>query len=91
MASGYDGIECVYQYLAGLAHLDAGITELEKLPQAAREYLAFLEKESDARIGMVSTGPGREQTMFADSFIAALKGLTGQKTELQQQSDERSE
>ena len=57
-----------------------GITQLEKLPQAAREYLTFLEKESGARVGMVSTGPGREQTMFVDSFIAALKGLTGQKT-----------
>ena len=50
-----------------------GITQLEKLPKAAREYLAFLEKESGARIGMVSTGPGREQTMFADEFAAAAE------------------
>ncbi len=78
--SGFDGIECVYQSLPGWRTSTQGITELEKLPQAAREYLAFLEKESGARIGMVSTGPGREQTMFADSFISALKGLTGQKT-----------
>ena len=52
-----------------------GITQLEKLPQAAREYLTFLEKESGARIGMVSTGPGREQTMFVDEFIAELKRI----------------
>jgi len=78
--SGFDGIECVYQSLPGWRTSTQGITELEKLPQAAREYLAFLEKESGARIGMVSTGPGREQTMFAGSFITALKGLTGQKT-----------
>ncbi len=78
--SGFDGIECVYQSLPGWRTSTQGITQLEKLPQAAREYLTFLEKESGARIGMVSTGPGREQTMFADSFIAALKGLTGQKT-----------
>ncbi len=78
--SGFDGIECVYQSLPGWRTSTQGITELEKLPQAAKEYLAFLEKESGARIGMVSTGPGREQTMFADSFISALKGLTGQKT-----------
>ena len=78
--SGFDGIECVYQSLPGWRTSTQGITQLEKLPQAAREYLAFLEKESGARIGMVSTGPGREQTMFADSFITALKGLTGQKT-----------
>ena len=78
--SGFDGIECVYQSLPGWRTSTQGITQLEKLPQAAREYLTFLEKESGARIGMVSTGPGREQTMFADSFITALKGLTGQKT-----------
>ena len=78
--SGFDGIECVYQSLPGWRTSTQGITQLEKLPQAAREYLAFLEKESGARIGMVSTGPGREQTMFAGSFITALKGLTGQKT-----------
>lgn len=79
--SGFDGIECVYQSLPGWRTSTQGITQLEKLPQAAREYLTFLEKESGARIGMVSTGPGREQTMFAGSFITALKGLTGQKTE----------
>ena len=78
--SGFDGIECVYQSLPGWRTSTQGITKLEKLPAAAREYLTFLEKESGARIGMVSTGPGREQTMFADSFIDALKGLTGQKT-----------
>jgi adenylosuccinate synthase len=60
-----------------------GITELEKLPKAAREYLNFLEKESGARVGMVSTGPGREQTMFVDSFAAELNALTGQKAAAQ--------
>ena len=79
--SGYDAIECVYQNMPGWRVSTQGITQLEKLPQAAREYLSFLEKESGARIGMVSTGPGREQTMFVDSFIAELRALTGQKTE----------
>ena len=79
-ASGYDAIECVYHTMPGWRTSTQGITHLEKLPQAAREYLAFLEKESGARIGMVSTGPGREQTMFVDDFVAELKGLTGQKT-----------
>ncbi|MGZ4836013.1 MAG: adenylosuccinate synthase [Terriglobales bacterium] len=78
--SGFDGIECAYQTMPGWRTSTQGITQLEKLPQAARDYLTFLEKESGARIGMVSTGPGREQTMFADSFTTALKGLTGQKT-----------
>jgi len=79
-ASGYDAIECVYHTMPGWRTTTQGITQLEKLPQAAREYLAFLEKESGARIGMVSTGPGREQTMFVDSFTEELRRLTGQKT-----------
>ncbi|MGZ4733897.1 MAG: adenylosuccinate synthase [Terriglobales bacterium] len=90
--SGFDGIECAYQTMPGWRTSTQGITQLEKLPQAARDYLTFLEKESGARIGMVSTGPGREQTMFADSFTTALKGLIlDKKPELQQQSDQRSE
>jgi adenylosuccinate synthase len=60
-----------------------GITKLDKLPKAARAYLAFLEKETGARIGMVSTGPGREQTMFIDEFAAKLHELTGPKIRAQ--------
>jgi adenylosuccinate synthase len=78
--SGYDGIECVYRTMPGWRTSTQGITQLDKLPQSAQDYLSFLEKESGARIGMVSTGPGREQTMFVDSFTSALQGLTGQKT-----------
>jgi adenylosuccinate synthase len=79
-ASGYDAIECVYHTMPGWRTTTQGITQLEKLPPAARQYLAFLEKECGARIGMVSTGPGREQTMFGDSFTEELRRLTGQKT-----------
>jgi adenylosuccinate synthase len=79
--SGYDAIECVYHNMPGWRTSTQGITHMEKLPQAAREYLGFLERESGARIGMVSTGPGREQTMFVDSFMAELRALAGQKTE----------
>ncbi len=78
-ASGYDAIECIYQTMTGWRTSTQGITELEKLPKAAREYLNFLEKESGARVGMVSTGPGREQTIFVDGFAAELNALTGQK------------
>ena len=82
-ASGYDQIECVYQKMPGWCTSTEGITQMEKLPKPAREYLAFLEKESGARIGMVSTGPGREQTMLVDEFAAALKALTEESTRAQ--------
>jgi len=50
----------------------SGITSLEKLPPQARAYLQFVEKETEARIGMVSTGPDREQTLFLEDFTAQL-------------------
>jgi len=78
-ASGYDRIECVYQKMPGWQTSTQGITQIGKLPKAARQYLAFLEKESGARIGMVSTGPGREQTIFVDEFMAELRTLSGHK------------
>jgi adenylosuccinate synthase len=82
-ASGYDQIECVYQKMPGWRTSTEGITQMERLPKPAREYLAFLEKESGARIGMVSTGPGREQTMMVDEFAVALKALTERSTKAQ--------
>jgi adenylosuccinate synthase len=42
------------------------------LPKAAREYLAFVEQETGARVGMISTGPDREQTILVPEFITAL-------------------
>jgi hypothetical protein len=42
-----------------------------------------LEKESGARIGMVSTGPGREQTILVDEFSAELKTLAEPRTKAQ--------
>ncbi len=74
-ACGYEKIECVYQKLAGWRKSTEGINALEKLPAKAREYLAFIEKESGAKVGMVSTGPGREQTMFTPEFAGELGKL----------------
>ncbi|HVZ59945.1 MAG TPA: adenylosuccinate synthase [Terriglobales bacterium] len=71
-ASGYEKIECVYRKFPGWRQETLGITQYEKLPLKAKEYLAFLEKESGARIGMISTGPGREQTIVMDDFAAEL-------------------
>lgn len=61
-----------YTTLKGWRVSTEGITEFEKLPLAAQEYLRFQERESGARIGMVSTGPDRCQTMVLPEFAAAL-------------------
>jgi adenylosuccinate synthase len=74
--SGYDRIDCIYRKMPGWRASTQGITMMEKLPIAAREYLQFLESASGARIGMVSTGPGREQTILADEFAAEMAAST---------------
>src|SRR5271168_5120264 len=81
--SGYGQIECVYRKMPGWLTSTQGITKLEKLPKAAREYLDFVEKESGAQVGMVSTGPGREETIFLDEFAGKLRDLTESRTKAQ--------
>lgn len=75
-ASDWDKIECVYKSMSGWQTPTQGITDFKKLPKAAREYLSFVEKESGASIGMVSTGPGRDETMFLDEFAAELNEIS---------------
>ena len=72
---GLERIRPVYTTLKGWRASTEGITEFDKLPQAARDYLRFQERESGAKIGMVSTGPDREQTMLLPVFAAALESL----------------
>jgi adenylosuccinate synthase len=69
---GFESIEPVYTKLKGWKSSTEGITEFDKLPKLAQEYLHFLEKESAAKIGMVSTGPDREQTINLPAFEKAL-------------------
>ncbi len=69
---GLEQIKPRYTKLKGWREQTEGISEFDKLPQAAREYLRFQERESGARIGMVSTGPDRDQTMVLPDFAAAL-------------------
>ena len=66
-----------------VGHRSGHAWEQIELPKAAREYLTFIEKESGARIGMVSPGPGREETIFLDEFGAKLRELTGSSTRAQ--------
>ena len=54
---GLERIKPVYTTLKGWRSSTEGITEFDKLPKAAQEYLRFQERESGAKIGMVSTGP----------------------------------
>jgi adenylosuccinate synthase len=68
LATGFEQVECLYTRMPGWKQATEGITEFAKLPRKAQDYLRFVEKETGAPIGMVSTGPDREQTIFLPEF-----------------------
>jgi adenylosuccinate synthase len=70
---GFEAIEPVYTKLKGWNCSTEGITEFERLPKLAQEYLSFIERESGARIGMISTGPERDQTITLEAFEEELR------------------
>jgi adenylosuccinate synthase len=74
LATGFETVECIYEKMPGWKTSTEGITVFDKLPKKAQTYLQFLEKETGAKIGMVSTGPDRDQTMFIPEFEAEIIG-----------------
>jgi adenylosuccinate synthase len=72
LATGFDQVKCVYEKMPGWRKSTLGVTDFDKLPKKAQNYLRFLEKESGAKIGMVSTGPDRDQTIFLPEFAAEM-------------------
>ena len=72
---GLGSVKPRYTTLKGWRQSTEGITEFDKLPKAARDYLHFQERESGARIGMVSTGPERDQIAVLPEFAKALESM----------------
>ncbi len=75
--SGYEKIEPVYTKLPGWHSTTYGIDSYGRLPEKAKRYLEFVARESGAKIGIVSTGPDREQTMFLEDFTRTLDSVSG--------------
>jgi adenylosuccinate synthase len=68
-------IEPVYKTLPGWSEKTRGVTSLDALPKAARDYLDFLESATGIEVGCVSTGPERTETMVVrGSRLEALIG-----------------
>jgi len=56
-------VEPVYKTLPGWQTSTAGIRDWNKLPVKAQDYLKFLSDYLGVPLGMVSTGPGRDETI----------------------------
>jgi adenylosuccinate synthase len=75
-ASGYEKIEPIYARLPGWQTSTFGIDSYDRLPERAKRYLEFVEKESGAKVGIVSTGPDREQTALVPEFAKILDAIS---------------
>jgi len=69
---GFEAIQPVYTTLKGWNASTEGITEFDKLPKLAQDYLRFVERESGRRSDGFD-GPERDQTMLLPGFDAELK------------------
>jgi len=54
----------VYEWLPGWKRSTRDAASVDELPQAARDYLAFLQERTGVEIGSVSIGPERNETMI---------------------------
>jgi adenylosuccinate synthase len=64
-------VEPVYETLPGWKSQTEGVTDLDDLPAAARDYVEFISARIGVAVGLVSTGPERGQTILVrDSALA---------------------
>ena len=53
----------VYELHKGWMSTTTGIEKFENLPQAAQDYIFYLEGLMNTRISIISTGPGRDEIL----------------------------
>ncbi len=64
-------IECIYRKMPGWRTSTQGITEIGQIAESSpRVPDVSSRRKPERRVGMISTGPGREQTIFVDEFAA---------------------
>ncbi|MDA9868531.1 adenylosuccinate synthase [Gammaproteobacteria bacterium] len=54
----------IYKTLPGWKQETSGIRHFNDLPQAAQDYIIFIEGVLDCPVGIVSVGPSRDQTIY---------------------------
>jgi adenylosuccinate synthase len=53
-----------YRTMKGWKRSTVGVTDFQKLPQQAKDYVRFIEDETGCPISIISTGPRREETIL---------------------------
>jgi len=72
-AGRFEKLECVYETIPGWKTSTLGIRRFAELPAKAQTYMKYLEEKTGARVGMISTGPDRDQTIVVNEFGAAIQ------------------
>ncbi len=68
-ADEYETCKPNYVTMPGWQTSTVGVASWEALPQAAKEYIRFLEKEVGVPVSILSTGPDRSETLvLTDPF-----------------------
>ncbi len=62
-------IKPIYETLPGWKSETLGVTKIEDLPIKAREYVEFLSNSIGVEIGLISTGPERDQTIILQDSV----------------------
>ncbi|MBS1768074.1 MAG: adenylosuccinate synthase [Acidobacteria bacterium] len=62
-------IKPIYETLPGWKSDTLGITKIDDLPANARRYVEFLSKFIGVEIGLISTGPERDQTIILNDSV----------------------
>ncbi len=71
------GAEPVYRTFAGWKQDTRRVLDRSELPQAALDYIDFLEQELDASADLISSGPRREETVVSGD--GRLEGWLGDR------------
>lgn len=66
-------VEPEYQVRPGWRASTRGLTAYEQLPVRARDYLKFVADQAGAEVGLISTGPQRQETILVpNARVASL-------------------
>jgi len=62
--------EPIYEERRGWKESTLGLTSYEALPAAAKNYVEFISREVGAPVGIISTGPRRDQTIVLQNAFS---------------------
>ncbi|MCC7442847.1 MAG: adenylosuccinate synthase [Bdellovibrionales bacterium] len=74
----FDRLEPTYEVLPGWPELPRGMSSVSDLPDEFRQFIKFIEDFVKVPVVLVSTGPGREETLeLADPFTSSVALRSG--------------